>query len=163
MTDLTERFGLGRVAGVNRFSTWGRVAGVALLVLVLAGCTAAVRPTVATRELIFDIRAEDFVARGAEVVGIGFPVPQITAESLGNGMTVVVWWRPDFAESWWSLPYSFQSANDTHAVSMSYTVGGGLVTFRIESPDVVAVQIWRDLAVGKLRVVLTGHPDDVHG
>ena len=78
-------------------------------------------------------------------------------------MTAVVWWRPDFAAQWWALPYAFQGGNDTHAVSVSYTVDVGAVVFRIESADEVAVRIWRELAVGKLRVVLTGHPDDVHG
>ena len=147
---------------MNLFTTIGRVAVLAILVA-LAGCSAAVRPTVAMRELIFDIRAEDFIARGGEVVGIALPVPQITAESLSNGMTAVVWWRPNFADQWWALPYSFQGENDTHVVSVSYTVGVGVVAFRIESPDVVALRIWRELAAGKLRVVLTGHPDDVHG
>ena len=115
---------------MNRFTTIGRVTVLAVLVA-LTGCSTAVRPTVATRELIFDIRAEDFIARGGEVVGIGFPVPQITAESLSNGMTVVVWWRPDFSTAWWALPYSFQGENDTHVVSVSYTVAAGLVSFRI--------------------------------
>ena len=147
---------------MSRLTTIGGVAVLAILVA-LVGCSAPVRPTVATRELIFDIRAEDFIVRGGEVVGIAFPVPQITTKSLSNGMTVVVWWRPDFAAQWWALPYAFQGENDTHVVSVSYTVDAGSVTFRIESPDVVALQIWRDLAAGKLRVVLTGNPADVHG
>ena len=138
-----------------------RIVAAAVVAVALAGCTSAVRPTVAVRELIFDVRADEFVIRSGEVVGIVFPVPAITAEALGRGMTVDVWWWPDFAQSWWALPYSFQGANDTHAVTVHYTVGEGNVTLRIESGDTIAVQIWQGLAVGKLRVVLTGHPDDV--
>lgn len=143
----------------QRVTMWMVVAVVAAVALV--GCTSTVRPTVAVQELVFDLRADDFVMAGDGVVGLSFRVPAITPEALSRGMTVDVWWQPDFSDSWWALPYSFQGMNDTHAIAVHYTIGDGRVGFRLESGDTVAVEIWRGLAVGKLRVVLTGHPDDL--
>lgn len=131
-----------------------RVVAAAVVTAVLAGCTAAAPPTVKQREWIFDLNPDELVASG-NVVGVRFPVPAITDEALARGMTVVVWWRPDFSMAWRALPYSFHEGNDTHAVTFSFTVSPGEVGLWIESGDPLAVLVWRDLAVGKIRVVLT--------
>lgn len=140
------------------------VAAAVVAAVVLAGCTSTVRPTLAARVMVFDLRSEDFVTATPGVIGVHFPVPEITEEALARGMTVAAWWLPSFWTGWRVLPYSFHEENDTHAVTVSYSVNpdAGSVVFSIESGDPVAVHIWRDLSVGKVRIVLTGHPDDLN-